>query len=87
MCSITPPGRPIDETPGLSRAVDQPSTQAICSVVSPKLVSAGMDELPDDVMAEIREYVQAGQRAWEDTLREREEQRLLEAVFGGEREH
>ncbi len=51
------------------------------------LVSAGMDALPDDVMSEIRKHVQAGRLSWEDTLREREEQRLLDAVFGGEREH
>jgi hypothetical protein len=46
-----------------------------------------MDALPDDVMSEIRKHVQAGRLSWEDTLREREEQRLLDAVFGGEREH
>jgi beta-lactamase class A len=41
-----------------------------------------MDELPDDVMAEIREHVQAGRRGWDDLLRVQEEERLLEAVFG-----
>jgi hypothetical protein len=37
-------------------------------------------------MFEIREHVQAGRLSWEDTLREREDQRLLDAVFGAERE-
>lgn len=46
-----------------------------------------MDELPDDVMSEIREHVQAGQRGWEDSLRAGEERRLLKAVFGEERKH
>ncbi len=46
------------------------------------LVSTGMDELPDDVIAEIREHVQAGRRGWEDSLRVHEEQRLLEVVLG-----
>jgi hypothetical protein len=38
------------------------------------------------VMAEIYEHVQAGRRGWEDVLRVQEEQRLLEAVIGDERE-
>jgi hypothetical protein len=45
-----------------------------------------MDELSDDVMAEFREHVQAARRGWEDLLREQEEERLLTAVFGDERE-
>jgi hypothetical protein len=44
-----------------------------------------MDELSDDVMAEIREHVQAGRRGWEDFLRVQDERRLLDAVFGDER--
>jgi hypothetical protein len=47
----------------------------------PTFVGEGMDELPDEVMAEIREHVRAGRREWEDSLRELEEQRLLKAVL------
>jgi hypothetical protein len=43
----------------------------------------GMDELPDDVLLEIREHVIAGRLEWELWLRDREEQRLRSAV----REH
>jgi hypothetical protein len=46
-----------------------------------------MDELPDDVMAEIREHVQSRRRTWEGSLRVPEDQKLLEVMFGEEREH
>jgi hypothetical protein len=45
-----------------------------------------MDDLPDNVLTEIREHVQAGRCGWEDALRVGEEHRLLEAVFSEERE-
>jgi len=40
-----------------------------------------MDQLPDDVMAEIGEHVHAGRRGWEDSLRAEEERRLLKAAL------
>jgi predicted TIM-barrel fold metal-dependent hydrolase len=41
-----------------------------------------MNKLPDDVMGEIRERVQAGRQAWEESLRAVEDQRLLDLLFG-----
>jgi hypothetical protein len=41
-----------------------------------------MDKLPDDVMGEIRERVQAGRQAWEESLRAVEDRRLLDRILG-----
>jgi hypothetical protein len=41
-----------------------------------------MKKLPDDVMGKIREHVQAGREAWEESLRAVEDRRLLDLLFG-----
>jgi hypothetical protein len=40
-----------------------------------------MNDLPDDVMREIREHVAAARVEWELWLRDREEQRLRRILF------
>jgi hypothetical protein len=40
----------------------------------------GMDELPDEVSREIQEHVLAGRLEWELWLRDRGDQRLMNAL-------
>jgi hypothetical protein len=40
----------------------------------------GMDELPDEVLREIQEHVLVGRLGWELWLRDREDQRLMNAL-------
>jgi hypothetical protein len=69
--------------PHVSRSDNAPF--AIAHEVEPQMGRRssvrGIDELPDEVMAMIREHVNAARREWEESPPGDDERRLLEAVF------